>query len=351
MALTHKSLGSLSYPKGRPIPFTQYGELIATGCCLPEKRVSNQDIIDKFNLIASDRAVQFSLGITERREIDEDILISEYLYRAAKDCLGRANIPAEKISRIIYARLKGERSIPSNASLVLRRLAIPQGIPTMDISAACSGFIHALEAGLSFIQGGDEYVLILTGDQAGMNAANFQNVDTRTVFLNGDGFSAALLGRCDQQKFLAHYLYTDSSIQHFASLPIGSKTLDTKHQITEKNFLLTMPDGPKIQESILFSCELITQQLLEQTGLTLNDIDFFITSDQTSLVWKEQLKLLGIPEEKSTSCFHKYGNTVAAMACLNLHEAIITGKLHRGMTVLLMAHGAGASGGGFIFTY
>jgi 3-oxoacyl-[acyl-carrier-protein] synthase-3 len=39
------------------------------------------------------------------------------------------------------------------------------------------------------------------------------------------------------------------------------------------------------------------------------------------------------------------------MVPLNLHEAISTGKLQRGMNVLLMGHGAGASGGGFIFTY
>ncbi len=83
----------------------------------------------------------------------------------------------------------------------------------------------------------------------------------------------------------------------------------------------------------------------------MSDIDFFITSDQTQLVWEDQVKSLGLSESQSVSCFHKYGNTIAAMVPLNLHEAIETGKLQRGMTVLLMGHGAGASGGESIFTY
>jgi 3-oxoacyl-[acyl-carrier-protein] synthase III len=39
------------------------------------------------------------------------------------------------------------------------------------------------------------------------------------------------------------------------------------------------------------------------------------------------------------------------MVPLNLNEAIVNGALRRGMTVLMMGHGAGASGGGFVFEY
>jgi hypothetical protein len=95
----------------------------------------------------------------------------------------------------------------------------------------------------------------------------------------------------------------------------------------------------------------ISRRLFEQAKMTIDDIDFVITSDQTHLVWQDQMRLLGVPESKSISCFHKYGNTVAAMVPLNLHEAITEGHLKRGMTVLIMGHGAGASGGGFIFNY
>jgi 3-oxoacyl-[acyl-carrier-protein] synthase-3 len=69
------------------------------------------------------------------------------------------------------------------------------------------------------------------------------------------------------------------------------------------------------------------------------------------MTWEAQLKRINVPKEKSASLFQKYGNTVAAMSLINLHEMIETGKLERGMNVIFMAHGAGASGGGFVFRY
>lgn len=341
----------MEYPESTPLSFERHASLIATGCSLPENVISNQDIIDKYSLIASDRAVQYSIGITERRQVPAGEPIYKYLYNAAMDCLNNANIDASKVSRIIYSKLTGDQYIPSNSSRVLQQLQHDFGIPVMDISAACSGFTHAMEMALSFINGGEEYVLVLSGDKAGAASCDWLTPDTRTIFLNGDGFAAALVGHSETKKFLAHYFYTDSSIQHFAYIPYGTSVLNHKEPIVPENFMLTMPDGPKIHQSVLDSCQTISEQLLKQAELTMDDIDYFITSDQTTMVWKAQLEKLGIPEEKSTSCFHKYGNTVAAMVPLNLNEAIQNGKLKRGMKVMLMAHGAGASGGGFIIEY
>ncbi len=114
---------------------------------------------------------------------------------------------------------------------------------------------------------------------------------------------------------------------------------------------MQMPDGMVVHQSVIDSCELVSNKLLKQAGLTLEDIDVVITSDQTTFTWKAQLEKLGVPEEKSTSSFYRYGNTVAALSPINLHEMIVTGRLQRGMLVLFMAHGAGASGGGLIFRY
>jgi len=341
----------MEYPESKPIQFERYGSLVATGKSVPETIITNQEIIDKYQLIASDRAVQYSIGISERRQVAEGKLVTDYLRNAAQQCLNNAGIDISQVSRIIYSKLTGDRYIPSNSSKVLQGLRESFGIPVMDISAACSGFTHAMEIALSFINGGEDYVLVLSGDKVEATSCKWFVPDTRTVFLNGDGFASALFGHSEQKKFLAHYFYTDSSIQDFAFIPYGTSVLNHEEPISPDNFMLKMPDGPKIHQSVLHSCATISGHLLKQAGLTMDDIDFFITSDQTSMVWKAQLEQLGISEEKSISCFHKYGNTVAAMVPLNLNEAIETGRLKKGMTVMLMAHGAGASGGGFIFEY
>jgi 3-oxoacyl-[acyl-carrier-protein] synthase-3 len=339
------------YPPGRPLRLARNARIAGTGSALPDEVVTNQDLIDELGLIATDRAVEFSIGIRERRRGSFDMACADYLARAAQECLDRAGVAPGLVDRVIYARLFGDHAIPSTALMLHPRLGLRNGVPTMDISAACSGFLHAMELGLGFINGGDDHVLVVGGDRGAL--AKFMPVakDTRTIFLNGDGFAAALLQSSTEPNFKSSYFYTDSELADFAYVPFGTELINGSRAFSPAMLALTMPDGRRIHQSVLDSCRIISQRLLALAGLTMEDIDFVITSDQTHLVWKDQLKLLGIPESKSVSCFPKYGNTVAAMSPLNLNQAIQTGALRRGMTVMMMGHGAGASGGGFIFTY
>ena len=340
-----------NYPRGRTLKATRYAKVVATGAALPETIVTNQDIIDLYDLIASDRAVQFSIGIYERRQASISIPLAQYLYEAAKKCIDKSGIDPEKIDRILYCRLFGDHAIPATSLRVLERLGLRRGIPCTDIAAACSGFMHATELAISSINAGDDYVLILAGERVSIHKKATIAKDTRTVFLNGDGFVAMLLGRSEEQHFKCSYFYTDSDLSELAYIPFGTELLNKTRNFSNEIFNLCMPDGQKIHKSVLDSCKILSSKLLQLSGLSIENIDFVITSDQTHFVWKDQIKLLGLSEDKSISCFHKYGNTVAAMTPLNLNEAIEIGALKRGMTVLMMAHGAGASGGGFIFTY
>lgn len=339
------------YPPGRPLLLGRNARISGTGASLPEEVVSNQDLIDELGLNATARAVEYSIGIRERRRGHLDEACAEHLARAGKICLERAGVAPQEVDRVIYARLFGDHVIPATAMQLHARLGLRAGIPIMDISAACSGFMHAIDLALGAINAGDERVLVVGGDRGALAGVSPVSKDTRTAFLNGDGFASALLEASEQPHFKARYFYTDSDLKDFAYVPFGTAMLNGEQDFSPSMFALTMPDGRRIHQSVIDSCRIISDRLLALAGLTIGDIDFFITSDQTLHVWKDQLKLLGLPESKSVTCFPKYGNTVAAMAPLNLDEAIVTGALRRGMTVMMMGHGAGASGGGFIFTY
>ncbi len=345
---------SKEYPPARPLRLARNARVAATAAGMPDEVVTNQALIDELGLIATDRAVQYSIGIRERRRGRLEAACADYLTRAGRLCLERAGVRPDEVDRVVYARLFGDHVVPSNALQVATRLGLRPGVPAMDISAACSGFLHAMGLALGAINAGDENVLVLGGDRGAVDRAAKITRDTRTVFLNGDGFAAMLLQHSPEPNFRASYFYTDSDLADFAYVPFGTELLN--RAAGEQGFgpgmlALTMPDGRRIHQSVLDSCRVITDRLLGAAGLRLEDVDFWITSDQTHQVWKDQLKALGVPEAKSVSCFPRYGNTVAAMAPLNLDEAIQAGALRRGMTVLMMAHGAGASGGGFVFRY
>jgi 3-oxoacyl-[acyl-carrier-protein] synthase-3 len=119
------------------------------------------------------------------------------------------------------------------------------------------------------------------------------------------------------------------------------------------NDILTMQivDGKVILDSAVEYTKIIADKLLSMANITLDEVDYFITSDQSTRIWEAQVKALGIPFEKSLSLFERYGNTVAAMSPLILNELISSNRIKRGDIVMMMAHGAGASSGGLLFKY
>jgi 3-oxoacyl-[acyl-carrier-protein] synthase-3 len=344
-------LSTLTYPDPTPLKIHRYARILSTSVHVPEQVVTNEDIIRRYDLIASDRAVQYSIGIKERRFAKENTLPSELLVEAARQCLELAHLDPEQLDRVLYTKLLGDQILPATSLKVLQELGIRRGIPAFDILAACSGFVHLMDMAIRYIDSGDDYVLILGGDISSRQAGARNKKDTRTIFLQGDAVVGMLLGRSDTQHFLASYLYTDNTYFDYSYIPFGTELLNKTRQFNNEMFNMQMPDGMVVHQSVIDSCELVSGKLLKQAGLTLQDIDVVITSDQTTFTWKAQLEKLGVPEEKSTSLFYRYGNTVAALSPINLHEMIVTGRLQRGMLVLFMAHGAGASGGGLIFKY
>jgi 3-oxoacyl-[acyl-carrier-protein] synthase III len=344
-------LSNMDYPSCTPLDIQRYARVLSTSVVVPDRVITNDDIIQRHDLIATDRAVQYSLGIQERRYADRDAYVSDLLTEAARQCLERAGIQPEQIDRVIYTKLMGDQMIPATAIKVLEKLGVRRGIPAFDILAACSGFVHLLDMAIRYIDSGDDIVLILGGDISSRLADAGNKKDTRTIFLQGDAVVGMLLGVGQTQHFLASYLYTDNTYFDYSYIPFGTELLNKTHRFDNQMFNMTMPNGMVVHESVIDSCELVTGKLLAQSGLTLEAIDAFITSDQTTFTWKAQLERMKVPEEKSASLFYKYGNTVAALSAINLHEMIESGRLQRGMTVLFMAHGAGGSGGGVIFRY
>jgi 3-oxoacyl-[acyl-carrier-protein] synthase-3 len=344
-------LSTLTYREAVPLNIARYARLAAVAVAVPEQVVTNDDIIKRYDLIATDRAVQYSLGITERRWAAADSLPSELLTAAAQRCLAQAGVGVDQLDRVLYTKLLGDQMVPATAIKVLRNLGATKGIPAFDIAQACSGMVHLMDMAIRYIDSGDDTVLILGGDISSGLSSTDSRKDTRTIFLNGDAAVAMLLTRSEERHFLASYLYTDNTYFGYSYIPFGTALLNQTRAFGPDMFNMTMPDGKVVHQSVIDSAEIVTQRLLAATGMALDQIDAFVTCDQTTMTWQAQLQKLGVPPEKSASGFHCYGNTVAAMSALNLHAMIESGRLQRGMTVLFEAHGAGASGGGLIFKY
>jgi 3-oxoacyl-[acyl-carrier-protein] synthase-3 len=264
-------LSTLEYRDARPLQIERFARVLSTSYTVPETVVTNEDIIKRFDLIATDRAVQFAIGIKERRFADEETMVSDLLYTTAKKCLDDAGVEPEKIDRVLYTKLMGDHIVPATSIQVLKKLGINRGVPAFDILASTR------------------------------LASTKSKKDTRTIFLQGDAVVGMLLGKSDVQHFLASYLYTDNTYFDYSYIPFGTELLNNSKSFDNEMFNMQMPDGMVVHESVIDSCEIVTQRLLHQTGMALDDIDVFITCDQTTMTWDAQLARMGVPKEKSTS--------------------------------------------------
>ncbi|MCX7747115.1 MAG: ketoacyl-ACP synthase III [Clostridia bacterium] len=342
----------VKFPEIRPLKMDRHARVVSTGVGLPKSVISNQDIIDYYNIIATDRAVEYSLGIKERRWSDTDETLVDIMTAAAAQCLERAGVEIDKVDRVIYTKLFGDYIIPAASIGLLKKLGAKKGIPAFDICSACSGFMHAMDLAMRYVASGDEYVLILGGCVIANCGRHWKNPDTKTVFLFGDAISAMLIGHSEVESFMASYLLTNHSLYDNAKVAFGTSFIREGAQRLEPDDIrMKILDGNLVFNSTAQYAKIISDKLLNETGLTIDDIDFFVTSDQSTKIWEAQLKEIGIPKEKSCSLFYKHGNTVAAMSPLNLNELIVSGRLKRGDIVMMQAHGAGASSGGMIFRY
>lgn len=342
----------ITFPDIKPLNTNRYAKVVSTGIGIPKNIMTNQDIIDKYNYIATDRAVQFSIGIKERRWADDDENLEGLMAQAISQCIERAKVNIEKVDRIIYTRLLGVQNVPASAITILKKLGVKKGIPGFDVTCACSGFIHVMDMALRYIATGDDYVLILGGGITSKRIQQCKEPSTKTVFLFGDGIVAMLLGRAEIKHFLSSYVFTNHLLYDNAFIPCGT-TLLAKGTRDTKDDILTMKieDGKIILDSAIEYTKLIADKLLSIANMTLDEVDYFITSDQSTIIWEAQVKALGIPFEKSISLFKRYGNTVAAMSPLILDELISSKKIKRGDVVMMLAHGAGASSGGMLFKF
>jgi 3-oxoacyl-[acyl-carrier-protein] synthase-3 len=209
-----------------------------------------------------------------------------------------------------------------------------------------------MDMALKYIATGDDYVLILGGGISSKRIQQCKNPSTKTVFLFGDGIVAMLLGPSKTKHFFSSYIFTNHQLYDNAFIPCGTTMLAKGYHDTG-NDILTMQivDGKVILDSAVEYTKIIADKLLSMANITLDEVDYFITSDQSTRIWEAQVKALGIPFEKSLSLFERYGNTVAAMSPLILNELISSNRIKRGDIVMMMAHGAGASSGGLLFKY
>lgn len=316
-----------------------FAKILGTGSFLPAQIRSNV-ILEKM-VDTSHEWIVARTGILERRISNIDETVAKMGYFAAKRALDMSCVNADKIGIIIVATTSSSHAFPSSACQIQRDLHIKDTI-AFDLSAACSGFIYALDVANQYIKyGGIDYALVIGADTL---SHTLNPNDRSTLILFGDGAGAVILGRSKKPGIISTQLHADGYYGDLLTLPnYNRKDPSMSHYLTMAGNKVF-----KLAVSILTST---INDTLHINNICHKELDWLIPHQANLRIIIAAARRLDIDMEKIIITLDKHGNTSAASVPLALDEAVRDSRIQSGQLVLLEAFGAGFTWGSALLRF
>src|SRR5260370_12141372 len=162
--------------------------IIGTGSYVPEKTLTNADLSRMVE--TSDEGMTTRTGIKERRIAAKGEDTSDMAAKAALKAIEQAKISAKDIDLILVATATPDMLFPATACFVQKKIGANKAA-CLDVSAACAGFLFAIEIAQQFITSHTYDIVLVIGAEKLTSITNWTDRNTWVLF--GDGAGAAIL--------------------------------------------------------------------------------------------------------------------------------------------------------------
>ena len=314
-------------------------KIIGTGAAHPKCAVSNQ-MLEQF-LETTDEWITERTGIKERCVISSEKL-EDLATEAANKALEDAGLTAADIDYIICSNVVNEYVTPALSCIIQGKLGAT--CPTLDINAACAGFLFALDMAEDKLKCKKAKNILIICAEEPSRMVSWQNRSTCVLF--GDGAGAAVVTEGDELKAIR---LTTSSL---TDVLYYQRSLEPTPYITkEENFEPLVMKGREVfKHAVTNSCRDI-RKLLSETGLAAEDIKYFVLHQANRRIIDSIRGFLGVDEERVPHNVERYGNISSAALPALLDELNRAGKLQKGDKLVFSAFGAGFTTGGCIIEW
>jgi 3-oxoacyl-[acyl-carrier-protein] synthase-3 len=311
--------------------------IIGTGSYLPERILTNREL-EKI-VETSDEWIRTRTGIGERRIAAPDEATSDMATNAALAAMSQAGVPAEQIDLIIVATVTPDMFFPATACWVQKKLGAIRAA-CFDISAACSGFIYAMEIAQQFISNHVYNTVLIIGADKLSSIVDWS--DRNTCVLFGDGAGAAILrNRGASHGVIATHMGSDGEFTDILFMPGGgSRCPITSANVDQKLNTIKMLGKETYKQAVTAMSD-AADRALESAGLKYEDIACVIPHQANMRIIEAIAHRMGLPVDKFYVNLEKYGNTSAAAVAIALDEAHRNGRFKIGDYILLVVFGGG----------
>lgn len=319
----------------------RYAHITGWGMALPEKVLTNQDLARVVD--TSDEWILSHTGIRQRRIASEQETTASLATEAALKALEMARLKPSDLDLIIVSTSSPEHIFPATACLVQDRIgAVKAG--AFDLSAACTGFIYALNVGSQAIRIGDADNVLVIGAETLSRLVNWK--DRNTCILFGDGAGAFVLqASAEPGGVLSAVLRSDGSGGDLLSLPAGGSRLPASPLTVSNGLHYIHMNGREVFRFATRVMAQATEEAVEIARLKMEDIKLIIPHQANLRIIEAAARRLEIPMEQVMVNVEYYGNTSTASIPIATCEAARDGRLQPGDKVVFVGFGAGLTWG------
>jgi len=347
-------------------------KILGLGSYVPDRVVPNEELtyLDAKHVRQAtvqtetdDAWIQKRTGISERRYVPNDgsTWTSDLALHAANRALADAGLEAKDIDCIILGTLSPDFHFPGTAVLVQKKLGIADktNCACFDIRQQCSAFVYGLQMADAFVRTGMYKRILLIGAELHSHSLDFTTRGRDVMVLFGDGAGAMILGPSENDDPKTGIVYTSAHADGTGAMDLYLKIyeiarmpyLDYDPRDPEANALMyPHMDGKRVFLNAVRGMVMSTQAALAKTGLSWNDIQWFVPHQANLRINEKVVEVAKIPPEKVLNTIQFYGNTTAATVPLTIDHWRQQGKVKKGDRILSSVFGSGFTWGAAIFT-
>lgn len=315
-----------------PATVARHAGIVGLGCALPADAVGSDAIAERLGVEPG--WIERRTGIRSRRRAGNGDSVRELALRAARAALADAAIASVSVDLVLVATLAADDITPNVAPLVAYELgAVRAG--AIDVGAACTGFVSALELGAAAIEAGRARSVLVVG--AEIMSRFVDTGDRRTAAVFGDGAGAAVLVEGAGARIGASVLGCDGAAAALIRAPRETALIEMDGHETFRRAVTTLSSN--------------VRAALAANGVSVENVDLFVLHQANARILTAVADTLGVDRDRVLDVIADIGNTSAASIPLALERARRDERLADGDTVVLAAVGAGFTWGATVVTW
>ena len=318
---------------------TTRARITGTGSYAPPKVLTNKDLEKMVE--TTDEWITTRSGIKQRR-ITVNEKTSEVAAKAARRALKAAGVLPREVDLVIVGTVTPDNVFPSTACFVQSILGVKSGVPAFDVSAACSGFLYAMDIADKYIKAGISKRALVVGVDIFSRIIDWK--DRSTCVLFGDGAGAVVLKPSSGKKgILSSHIYSDGRLWQmlYTTKSIPPNPFETKGKSNPECHPYVRMKGNETFKAAVRNMEEACLEVMKLNRLKPKDIGLLIPHQANIRIMNAIKDRLKLSDEQVFSDIEKYGNTSAASIPLALDEAVREKRIKAGDVVLFVSFGGG----------